>query len=72
MDTNNTEPLWKYEDVATYLACSWKTVRRWAGEERLPLIKIGKLNRFEPQRIREEAARGLLPYKDSVDEIHIL
>lgn len=65
MNVHSTEPLWKYEDVATYLSCSWKTVRRWAGEGRLPVIKIGKLNRFEPQRIREEAAGGLLPYKDS-------
>ena len=42
------EPLWTYED----------------GESRLPIIKVGSLNRFDADRIRTEAAGGLLPYPE--------
>ena len=59
------EPLWTYEDVAAHLSISWRTVRRWAGESRLPIIKVGSLNRFDGSRIRTEAAGGLLPYPES-------
>ena len=46
------EQLWTYEDVAEYLRISWKTVRRWAGEGRLPVVRVGSLYRFEPDAIK--------------------
>lgn len=53
--------LWDYEDVAAYLKVSPKTVERWANERRLPVVKVGVLNRFDPDDIREYAARHKIP-----------
>ena len=47
--------LWTYEDVAAYLRISWRTVRRWAGEGKLPVVKIGNRNRFQPAAIERWA-----------------
>ena len=47
--------LWTYKDVSAYLCISWKTVRRWAGEKKIPVIKVGSQNRFKPSEIRKWA-----------------
>ena len=52
------DTLWTYEDVAAYLRCSWKTVRRWSGEGKIPTVKVGTLNRFDPAAIRQWVADG--------------
>lgn len=41
-----TEGLWGYREVAEYLKVSPKTVRKWASEKRLPVVKVGNRNRF--------------------------
>lgn len=58
------ESLWEYEDVANHLRISWKTVRRWASEGRLPVVKVGVQNRFDPEAIRSAALAGELPYPE--------
>jgi len=57
----DTEALWDYEDVARYLKNSSLTVEKWANERRLPVVKIGTLNRFDPARIRALALAGKIP-----------
>lgn len=52
---NKNESLWEYGDVAAYLRVSEKTVERWAKTRKLPVLKIGGLNRFDPEAIREWA-----------------
>lgn len=52
-DAGGNEGLWGYAEVAEYLGMSPKTVRRWANERRLPVVKVGALNRFRPEDIRE-------------------
>jgi len=52
-----TEQLWTYKDVADYLRVSPKTVRRWATERRVPVVKVGNLNRFSPTAIKEHFAK---------------
>ena len=49
------EGLWDYEDVAAYLGISWRTVRRWAGERKMPVVKVGNRNRFQPAAIERWA-----------------
>lgn len=50
--TERNETLWGYAEVAAYMGVSPSTVRRWAGERRLPVVKVGTLNRFRPEDIR--------------------
>lgn len=57
-DPERNEDLWEYEDVAKYLGISPETVRRWAGEKKLPVVKVGALNRFRPEDIREWVAQN--------------
>lgn len=52
-DDARNDGLWGYDEVGEYLGVSPNTVRRWANEKRLPLVKVGSLNRFRPQDIRE-------------------
>lgn len=53
----DTTGLWTYQDVATYLGISWRTVRKWAGERKLPVVKVGNRNRFRPDDIEKWAAK---------------
>lgn len=53
--------LWDYDDVAAYLRCSPLTVRRWANERRLPVVKVGALNRFRPADIEAWAEARVQP-----------
>jgi len=52
------DQLWTYDDVADYLQVSWRTVRKWANERTIPVVKVGALNRFDPDAIRKWAAKG--------------
>lgn len=49
---NATEPLWKAEDVASFLGLHVQTVYSMAKDGRLPSRKIGRGVRFDPSEIR--------------------
>jgi excisionase family DNA binding protein len=49
---NETDSLWTDEDVATYLRVSVQTVQKWAKQGRLPVLKVGSLNRFDREVIK--------------------
>jgi hypothetical protein len=53
--------LWDYKDVARFMKNSELTIEKWANERRLPVVKIGALNRFDPKRIRSLALAGKIP-----------
>jgi len=63
-DETRNDGLWGYDEVAEYLGISPKTVRKWANERRLPLVKIGALNRFRPDDIRAWVADQAQPIED--------
>lgn len=46
------ETLWGYDEVAEYLKITPNTARKWANERRLPVVKVGTLNRFRPSDIK--------------------
>ena len=50
--TDQTETLWGYDEVAAYLNVAPSTVRRWAVERKLPVVKVGMLNKFRPEDVR--------------------
>jgi excisionase family DNA binding protein len=49
---NTTDRLWTDEDVAEFLQVSPATVRKWAKMGRLPVLKVGSLNRFDREEIK--------------------
>lgn len=48
-----SEPLWKVDDVARYLAMSRSYIYKEAEAGRLPCFRIGAALRFEPPAIRK-------------------
>lgn len=56
-NTQQYHGLWTYQDVALYLGISWRTVRKWASERKLPVVKVGNRNRFSPDAIEKWAAK---------------
>jgi excisionase family DNA binding protein len=68
-ESQGNDDLWGYEDVAAYLGVSWKTVRKWAQERRIPIVKVGALNRFRPSDIRAWVASNAHPVTDGPDEV---
>ncbi len=50
-------------DVATRLGLSSETIRRWAGEGRLPAIRVGRQWRFYPHELDRFLARAVRPDK---------
>lgn len=48
---NGIVQLWTAEDVARRLQISEGTVKQWVKAGRLPVVKVGKLNRFRPSDI---------------------
>lgn len=56
MDDDGKDRLWDAGDVARYLGVDKDTVYRWAKQERLPRIKVGRLTRFDPDSVRQWAA----------------
>jgi excisionase family DNA binding protein len=49
----DTQPLWRAEDVAQYLAVPVSTVRYWTSKGFIPHIKLPAAVRFEPDVIVE-------------------
>ena len=47
------ETLWTVEDVAQYLRIQPATVREMAKRFELPAVKVGRMWRFKPDRIKE-------------------
>lgn len=50
---NEIVGLWTAEDVAARLSISEGTVKQWVKAGRLPVVKVGRLNRFRPADIEE-------------------
>lgn len=46
------------EEVAKYLRCSTKSVRRWAEKKRIPFFRLGNLFRFRMSEINDWVANG--------------
>lgn len=60
MDENmaaEREGLWDTVDVANFLKLKPFTVRKMVRQGRLPSIRIGRLNRFVPEVIRQKYKR---------------
>lgn len=60
--TNTTYPgraanLLTASEVAAYLACSERTVRRWTQDGLLPAFTVGRMRRYDPDLIRAMAAQ---------------
>jgi excisionase family DNA binding protein len=51
------DELWDYQQVADYAKCSWRTIRKWANERKIPVVKVGNLNRFDPDEIKAHFAK---------------
>jgi len=54
------EGLWTAEEVASYLQISEGTVNQWVKFGKIPVVKVGRLNRFRPSEIKawlDEQAR---------------
>ena len=45
-DGNQEKALWTTEEVAAYLQVSKGTVKQWVKFGRIPVTKVGSLNRF--------------------------
>lgn len=45
-DSNQSEPLMTPEEVAAHLKVSEGTVGQWVKAGRIPVVKVGRLNRF--------------------------
>lgn len=52
------------EDLALKLSVSVRTIRKWAIGRLLPVIKIGKLNRFPRIEIEKRLLNGSLLRRD--------
>ena len=67
MDSGGNNPLfdskivklvWNVDDVARELECSVRHVRKLVSENKIPYLKIGRLVRFSPLRVREWLHKG--------------
>jgi excisionase family DNA binding protein len=45
------EKLWDTNECAEYLHVKSWTVRAWVSQKRIPFIKLGRLVRFQPEKI---------------------
>ena len=62
--SNQPEPLLTAEQVALRLSVSEGTVNQWVKSGRIPVVKVGKLNRFRREDIEawiDERARESTP-----------
>lgn len=65
-DSNQPEPLMTAEEVAARLKVSEGTVGQWVKAGRIPVVKVGKLNRFRSADIEawiDERTRTSEPSK---------
>jgi excisionase family DNA binding protein len=49
--SNTSESLWTVEDVAAHLKVPEGTVNQWVKVRSLPVVKVGRLNRFRRSEI---------------------
>lgn len=52
-DSRIVKLVWNVDDVARELECSVRHVRKLVSENKIPYLKIGRLVRFSPLRVRE-------------------
>ncbi len=52
------DPLWTDEDVAAYLNVAVATVQKWAKTGKIPVRKVGSLNRFDRKEIERWTREG--------------
>ena len=57
-DSRIVKLVWNVDDVARELECSVRHVRKLVSENRIPYLKIGRLVRFSPLRVREWLHKG--------------
>ncbi len=57
-DTRIVKLVWNVDDVARELECSVRHVRKLVSENKIPYLKIGRLVRFSPLRVREWLHKG--------------
>lgn len=69
LEENNVSQLWTISDVAQYLNVKESTVRQWIYERRVRYFKVGRLVRFAPGTIKEDAQRGIIGQAVSSPEI---
>lgn len=50
--------VWDVVDVARELQCSVRTVRRLVANNSIPFVRVGKLVRFLPSKVREWLFKG--------------
>lgn len=48
---SNTDPLMTADEVAEYLSVETSTVKKWAKLRKIPVQKVGSLNRFRRSAI---------------------
>lgn len=60
-DSGNTDPLWEAAEVAEYLKIAESTVSQWAKIGKLPVVKVGSLNRFRKSDIDAWLASNAKP-----------
>lgn len=48
----NEDGLWTAEQVAQHLQVAEGTVNQWVKLGQIPVVKVGRLNRFRPDDIR--------------------
>lgn len=65
-ETSNAEPLWTAEEVADYLRVAETTVSQWAKIGRIPVVKVGTLNRFKKSEIDRWLASNSKPVTEEV------
>ena len=53
--------LWTAEEVAEYLQVSGGTINQWVKAGRIPVVKVGKLNRFRREDIDSWLGENTIP-----------
>ncbi len=57
-DNKIVKLVWTVDDAARELECSVRHVRKLVSENKIPYLKIGRLVRFSPLRVREWLHKG--------------
>ncbi len=60
--------LWTAEEVAGYLQVSEGTVNQWVKFGRIPVVKVGRLNRFRPADIDRWLEENARPAEEAAPE----
>ena len=59
-DSGDTSEFLTTKELADKLKISVQAVIKWTGEHRLPVVKLGKLNRYSSAEIRKRLSSGNL------------